>query len=318
MLKLNERYPGRFNNPSSDYPEGSFKNRTTPGAKDGSYLEQDWANDREGFFQSLIAAAGQEANGVVDKVGASQLFDSFLALGQSQAGRAFPTTGTGTTLVLTPEPAIIEYATYQRFSVRFNVASGDNPTINVSSKGPKSLKQYSSDGSKIAATFAANQMADIIYDGADFIVAGQQSAPDATTTAGCVAYFARNTAPGGWLKANGALVSRTTYSRLFNAIGTTFGAGDGATTFQLPDLRGLFVRGWDDGRGMNPGRDFATYEADELKSHAHDLIVNSTDTAGNKIADSNGAGTNSTASTSAKGGTETRPRNLALLACIKY
>lgn len=136
--------------------------------------------------------------------------------------------------------------------------------------------------------------------------------------AGCVVHFARNTAPAGFLKANGALVSRTAYSRLFSAIGTTFGAGDGATTFQLPDLRGLFVRGWDDGRGMNPGRVFATYETDELKSHAHDLIVNSTDAGGNKIADSNGAGTNSTASTSATGGTETRPRNLALLACIKY
>jgi hypothetical protein len=61
MLKLNERYPGRFNNPSSDYPEGSFKNRTAPASKDGSYLEQDWANDREGFFQSLLAAAGIEA-----------------------------------------------------------------------------------------------------------------------------------------------------------------------------------------------------------------------------------------------------------------
>lgn len=52
-LKLNERYPGRFNNPSTDYPGGSFKNRTTPDSKDGSYLEKDWANDKEGFFQSL-------------------------------------------------------------------------------------------------------------------------------------------------------------------------------------------------------------------------------------------------------------------------
>ena len=45
-LKLNERYPARFNNPTAGYPQGSFKNRTTPTAKDGSYLEKDWANDK--------------------------------------------------------------------------------------------------------------------------------------------------------------------------------------------------------------------------------------------------------------------------------
>lgn len=77
-LKLNERYPNRFNNPSSEYPLGSFKNRTAPNAKDGSYLEQDWANDKEGFFQSLLSAAGIDANGSVDKVGASQFYDALI------------------------------------------------------------------------------------------------------------------------------------------------------------------------------------------------------------------------------------------------
>lgn len=75
-LKLNEKYPGRFANPSAGYPLGAFKNRTTPTAKDGSYLEKDWANDKEGFFQSLIAAAGITPNGLVDQVGASQFYDA--------------------------------------------------------------------------------------------------------------------------------------------------------------------------------------------------------------------------------------------------
>lgn len=79
-LKLNERYPGRFNNPSAEYPQGSFKNRTTPGAKDGSYLEKDWANDKEGFFQSLLSQAGITANGAVDAVGASQYFSALTAI----------------------------------------------------------------------------------------------------------------------------------------------------------------------------------------------------------------------------------------------
>lgn len=77
-LTLPNRYPGRFNPPSAEYPQGSFKNRTAPGALDGSYLEQDWANDKEGFFQSLIAAAGLTPSDLPDEVGASQYYDALL------------------------------------------------------------------------------------------------------------------------------------------------------------------------------------------------------------------------------------------------
>ena len=169
-LKLNERYPGRFNNPSADYPGGSFQNRTTPDAKDGSYLEKDWANDKEGFFQSVLASAGAAPNGLVDKVGASQFFDCMLQLSQNQVAQAFTTAGTSTALTLTPVPAIPSYAAPQRFNVKFSVSSGLNPTLNVSAKGPKFLKQYDSSGAKVAAVFAANQVSDIFYDGTDWVL----------------------------------------------------------------------------------------------------------------------------------------------------
>lgn len=87
--------------------------------------------------------------------------------------------------------------------------------------------------------------------------------------AGLVGHFARNTAPAGWLKANGAAVSRIAYADLFAAIGTMFGAGDGFTTFNLPDLRGEFLRGWDDARGVDGGRDLGSSQAGALQSHAH-------------------------------------------------
>lgn len=172
-LKLNERYPGRYNNPSADYPQGSFKNRTSPTAKDGSYLEQDWANDKEGFFQSLLAKAVVVANGVVDKVGSSQAFDALLRLGQNQEGKAFTTGGTATALTLDPAPAIQEYAANQRFSVKFNVTGGVNPTLNVSGRGAKSLKQYNATGVKVAAIFVANQISDVVYDGTDWVMIDQ-------------------------------------------------------------------------------------------------------------------------------------------------
>ncbi len=56
--------------------------------------------------------------------------------------------------------------------------------------------------------------------------------------------FAASSVPTGWLECNGAAVSRTTYSALFAVIGTTWGNGNGVTTFNLPETRGLLPRGW--------------------------------------------------------------------------
>lgn len=92
---------------------------------------------------------------------------------------------------------------------------------------------------------------------------------DEKAPAGMVAHFARNTAPTGWLKANGAAVSRSTYATLFSAIGTTFGNGNGSTTFNLPDLRGEFLRGWDDGRAIDQGRTFGSVQSSAIEAHGH-------------------------------------------------
>lgn len=67
-----------------------------------------------------------------------------------------------------------------------------------------------------------------------------------------IAAFPLSWAPAGWLKCNGAAVSRTAYADLFARIGTMFGGGDGYSTFNLPDYRGEFLRGFDDGRGLMP------------------------------------------------------------------
>ncbi len=68
---------------------------------------------------------------------------------------------------------------------------------------------------------------------------------------GEVASFAMNTCPAGWLAADGTAYSRSTYAGLFGKISTTWGTGDGSTTFNVPDFRGSFLRGWDNGRGFD-------------------------------------------------------------------
>lgn len=76
------------------------------------------------------------------------------------------------------------------------------------------------------------------------IVNGSTGSILGTLPAGMVMYFANSTAPQGWFQCDGTAKSRTNYVDLFNAIGTTYGTGDGSTTFNLPDFRGQFLRSW--------------------------------------------------------------------------
>ena len=75
--------------------------------------------------------------------------------------------------------------------------------------------------------------------------------------------------PSGYLECNGDPVSRTTFSALFAVIGTQYGAGDGSSTFNLPDLRGEFVRGFDNGRDADSGRSIGSFQSDQNKQHNH-------------------------------------------------
>ncbi len=141
---------------------------------------------------------------------------------------------------------------------------------------------------------------------------------------GLVAHFARNTAPAGWLKANGAAVSRTAYADLFAAIGTTFGAGDGFNTFNLPDLRAEFIRGWDDGRGVDSGRAFGGQQAATIisdfvgSSSGLDLQLGIQNYDSLQV-DGTWVRYRGTASPfTGSNKLSVRPRNVALLACIKF
>lgn len=139
---------------------------------------------------------------------------------------------------------------------------------------------------------------------------------NATPPVGTIITFASTTAPTGYLKCNGALISRTTYASLFEVIGTTFGIGDDSTTFALPDLRGYFPRGFDDARGIDPGRIFGSNQDDEFESHSHtvsNMSLSGTSSSGSTTWKYGGS-----TATAQVGGTETRPKNIALLYCIKY
>lgn len=137
---------------------------------------------------------------------------------------------------------------------------------------------------------------------------------------GTIQWYAKNTPPAGWLVCDGSAVSRSTYSDLFAVIGTTFGAGNGSTTFNLPDLRGEFIRGWDNGRGVDDGRGFGSNQAGtSLKalqnsaSKGVTLLQN-----GENATTETSEGRTDGSSMSYTGTRYTvRPRNIALLPIIK-
>lgn len=88
-----------------------------------------------------------------------------------------------------------------------------------------------------------------------------------TTPPGAIMPFATPNAPSKyWLNCDGRAVSRKTYSNLFSVIGTSFGDGNGSTTFNLPDFRGVFLRGLDAGRGLDSGRKFGSLQFDAIRN----------------------------------------------------
>ena len=153
---------------------------------------------------------------------------------------------------------------------------------------------------------------------------------------GQIGLFAMDYAPQGWLKANGAVLSRTVYTNLFAAIGTRYGAGDGHSTFNLPDLRGEFPRFWDDGRGVDAGRVLGSWQSDAIRNITAQMYLYGQDGSSSQGAfgfrkqgerglvwsrNDNNAGVVMDfwldASKVVPTAHENRPRNIALLACIK-
>lgn len=186
-LKRNETYPGRFSNPTDDHPQGAFKNRSAPGAQDGSYLEQQWVNDWDGFFGRLLTIAGVTPNGSVDTASSSQYYDALKSLFLQRT----------------------------------------DPFGDIKSDGAvhKALENLG------------------LGDGSALPVGVPVPWPSATP-------------PTGWIKCNGAPFSAVEYPELAKAYPTN----------ELPDLRGEFIRGWDDGRGIDTGRELLSAQGDAIRN----------------------------------------------------
>lgn len=159
---------------------------------------------------------------------------------------------------------------FDAISTFLNVTKIDSSNIQVGGVAATNLAVGSVDSTKIAsASVTAPKL------GSDVTA---QLVPT-----GMWAPYSGDAAPTGWLLCDGTAVSRTLYSALYGVLGTKHGAGDGTTTFNLPDMRGMFVRGHDAGAGHDPeassrtaaaaggntGDAIGSLQGDEVGTHGH-------------------------------------------------
>jgi microcystin-dependent protein len=228
-----------------------------------------------------------------------------------------------TTYIQFPNPNTLEIGS--RFDVMIHTTDANFLAANifVTASGSPTIT-----GRENAVTFANGDcFAMVVKSATEYIMIPFNRRND-NDNPGKISLFATSSAPAGYVVANGAAVSRTAYARLFAHIGVSWGVGNGTTTFNLPDLRGEFLRAWDNSRGVDSGRVFGTLQMDAIKEHAHYLSQNLNATTFQTYGGSGSLGIGGTVGGATAGTTnamvsgasavETRPRNIALLACIKF
>ena len=215
---------------------GAFVGEDISTGQQPTAVTTEWLNAVQSELVSQVLLNG----GVLSPTDSQQTAKLLINALRTMRHTSYATDGTGAayTLVVPADHLAISSVTDLQLRIKFHAASRANPTLYVVGAAAKNLKQYDATGAKVAAVVAANQVADVVFDGTDFVVL--DVLPPVVPTAfvpGMSLRWPSPVPPSGWLIRNGAAVSRVAYAALFAVIGTTFGAGDGSTTFNLPDDR---------------------------------------------------------------------------------
>jgi microcystin-dependent protein len=234
------------------------------------------APDANGSFvaiNNIFVRAGNNIGAAFSDSDNYALNDGINAASTSRSN-AFDVSGTNNVIILTTSNTF-NHAPLRRYFAGLKVgffisATNTGPTtINIDSLGVKNIKTIA------GIDFAGgelNSYVELIYNGNNFVLLNQKN----TFLIGDYKHSAQNANHNGWLVCNGQAISRATYSALFTVIGTSFGVGDNATTFNLPDARGRVAGVIGQGSGLTNrtlgqgvGEESHTQTINEMPSHNH-------------------------------------------------
>lgn len=251
--------------------------------------------------------------------------------------------GTANAINLTNTVPIVSYKAGQEFRFQALLANTGPVTVAVDGLAAKAVNVAGV--ALTAGQILAGMWITIAFDGTDFEMA-VGTTPAAVSVSSIMAWPLA-TVPSGWLECDGSAVSRATYAALFSVIGTAYGVGNGSTTFNLPNYKDYFLRGFDasgtdaasrtDRGDGTTGANVGTRQADQIKSHTHtgttstngshshtvargattavDLAHGGSDrpVVNNDLATTSTDGNHTHTFTSdTTGGTETRPKNITV------
>ncbi|MEN6624136.1 MAG: phage tail protein, partial [Smithella sp.] len=240
------------------------------------------------------------------------------------------TTGNNNAYALALTPALDAYKPGMPIIFKANFTNTDAVTMDINGIGAVAIKV---DGSDLEyGHIRKDGIYTVIYNGSVLILVNPSE------PVGSIIYRLSSTVIPGRLKFNGTTISRTTYADLWawayakSAVVSeaswaadswgSFGAGDGATTFRLPEFRGEFARYFDDSRGIDSGRVMGKWAADQLKLHNHlTWDSNKYDAVSSGVGGAialYAAGSSYGYVTGQTGGTETRPRSITIVPFIKW
>lgn len=289
---------------------------------DGKLPSIEW-NEIASEIQSLIESTSQSLTSS-DLLQVVKGISTYCTTGDFYTGAGVVNAYTAT--VISPMIAPDSVAVGMKIRAIIPITNTGNATLNAFSSGAIDIGHPGGAGVNNGELIASTEY-EFIYRISPSIhweVIGAEVAPAGVPT-GSIILTASAAVPTGFFECNDAAVSRTTYSALFAVIGEVYGSGDGISTFNVPDLRGLFVRGWDHGAGNDPdaatrtgGDIVGSSQTDELKSHTHLSEVNPTPTLGAGTQGQQVGGIATIANITATGGAETRPANIAMMYIIKH
>lgn len=323
---------------------GAFVNEDAATNRPPTEVTAEWLN----MLQSEVVNSVAEAGMALDKTDPGQLAKAIAVAVRLQAAAYASAGGTADALTGTYAPVVPALVNGLTLYVRAASANTTTtPTFAPNGLTAKTIVKGANRALEVGDIDGAGHWLELQYDAtlAKWVLLNPATGVYANQP-GEVCYFAQNTAPPGFLKANGAAVSTTAYAALDSAI--YCGDASNATALfgyrctnsanptgsrsisgalvVLPDLRGEFVRGWDDARGVDTGRAFGSAQAGMTK--IPDGVILRVGSFGGTDGpyDANAASTvasvydmvTSPFGTSSTLHAETRPRNIALLACIKF